>query len=85
MSFFNELIFKSSQRGEHAFELGQKYSAAQRRIGVSQISFDLQTNLYNKIFETTNVGTNLDLFAFSNQILSPFAKIMQNFILLYNI
>ena len=58
----------------HTSELSQKYSAAQRTTGVSQISFDLQMSLYNKIFETTNVGPNLDLICIRQSNAVPFCK-----------
>ena len=49
-------FFKTSPRGEYVAAPGRKYFAAQRKIGVSQITFDLQLNKQNRISKTANMS-----------------------------
>ena len=48
-------FFKTSPRGEYVAAPCRKYFAAQRKTGISQITFDLQLNKQNRIFKTTNI------------------------------
>ena len=62
-AFSNAFIFKTSSSGEYDSVLRQKYSVAQRKVGVPQISFDLQPNMHNRIFKTTNIMLLLPLIS----------------------
>lgn len=48
-------MLKTSRSDEEASLSGQKYSANQRRVGVLQITFDLQKKMQNRVFKSTSI------------------------------